>query len=186
VGNLGVSLTGAGYGFDFNPTVDRLRLIDDTDQNLRTNPSNGVTLTDTPIGGGFDIVGSAYTNSFSGATTTVLYGLDAAGDQLLRSTNPNGGVYVAIGPLGVALGATDRIGFDISGLTTTAYFNVGSQFYTVNLASGSATLVGSLGSGELVGLTAYSVPEPSTWALMIGGFGLAGMALRTRRRTGLA
>ena len=26
------------------------------------------------------------------------------------------------------------------------------------------------------------VPEPASWALMIGGFGLAGVALRTRRR----
>jgi hypothetical protein len=25
------------------------------------------------------------------------------------------------------------------------------------------------------------VPEPTTWALMIGGFGLAGAALRRRR-----
>jgi hypothetical protein len=26
------------------------------------------------------------------------------------------------------------------------------------------------------------VPEPATWGLMIGGFGLAGMALRRRRQ----
>ena len=32
-------------------------------------------------------------------------------------------------------------------------------------------------------LAAPAVPEPSSWALMIGGFGLAGTALRTRRRT---
>ena len=184
VGNIGVGLTGAGFGIDFNPTVDRLRVVDDTDQNLRINPNSAVAITDTTIGGGFDIIGSAYTNSFSGALTTTLYGLDAAGDQLLRSTNPNGGVYVAVGPLGVPLSATDRVGFDISGRTGGAYFNVGSQFFTVSLGSGAATLVGSLGSGELVGLTANgNVPEPSAWALMIAGFGLAGLALRGRRRT---
>ena len=31
-----------------------------------------------------------------------------------------------------------------------------------------------------------AVPEPSTWALMIGGFGLAGVSLRARRRTAIA
>ncbi|GAO40160.1 hypothetical protein SCH01S_45_00030 [Sphingomonas changbaiensis NBRC 104936] len=31
-----------------------------------------------------------------------------------------------------------------------------------------------------------SVPEPATWAMMIGGFGLLGTAVRRRRRTGAA
>ncbi|MGH6963681.1 MAG: DUF4394 domain-containing protein [Phenylobacterium sp.] len=182
VGNIAVGLTGTSYGIDFNPTVDRLRLIDNTDQNLRINPANAVTLTDTPIGGGYDIVGSAYTNNFSGAVSTVLYGLDAAGDQLLRASNPNGGVYFSVGPLGIALDTSNGVGFDISGSTGDAYFNSGSSFYSLNLATGGATLIGSLGSGALVGLTAYAVPEPATWALMIGGFALAGLALRGRRR----
>lgn len=30
---------------------------------------------------------------------------------------------------------------------------------------------------------AGDVPEPATWAMMVGGFGLVGTALRTRRRT---
>jgi hypothetical protein len=183
VGNIGVGLTGSAFGIDFNPTVDRLRLIDDTDQNLRINPNNAVTLTDTGIGGGYDIVGSAYTNNFSGATSTVLYGLDALGSQLLRSTNPNGGVYVSVGPLGITLTPSNRVGFDISGSTGDAYFSSGSQLYSLNLTTGGATLIGSLGSGALVGLTAFAVPEPSTWALMIGGFALAGLALRRGRRT---
>lgn len=182
VGNIGVSLTGDSYGIDFNPTVDRLRFIGDTDQNLRINPTTAVRLTDTAISGGFDIVGSAYTRSFAGATSTTLYGLDAAGDQLLRATSPNGGLYVGVGSLGVALSTTDEVGFDISGATGRGYFNIGSKFYSVSLASGGATLIGTLGSGDLVGLTAVGVPEPSTWALLIGGFGLAGAALRTRRR----
>lgn len=32
----------------------------------------------------------------------------------------------------------------------------------------------------------YAVPEPATWAMMIAGFGLAGAALRSRRRVSVA
>ena len=34
--------------------------------------------------------------------------------------------------------------------------------------------------------SASTVPEPASWALMIGGFGMAGTALRRQRRTGFA
>ena len=34
--------------------------------------------------------------------------------------------------------------------------------------------------------TGGAVPEPATWALMLGGFGLAGVALRRRRELGVA
>jgi len=34
---------------------------------------------------------------------------------------------------------------------------------------------------EMTGTTGSAVPEPATWALMIGGFGLAGATLRRRR-----
>ncbi len=32
----------AGYGFDFNPTVDRIRVVTGTGLNFRLNPNNGV------------------------------------------------------------------------------------------------------------------------------------------------
>lgn len=186
IGNLGVGITGTGHGIDFNPVVDRLRFVSDTDLNLRINPNNAATTVDGAISGGFDIVGSAYLNSFPGTTSTALFGLDSATDQLLRTTMPNAGAYFAVGSLGIDIGGSDRVGFDISGETDAAYFNVGGQFYTLNLATGASTLVGSLGAGELVGITAAAaIPEPTTWALLIGGFGLAGAALR-RRRTALA
>ncbi|WP_294331275.1 PEPxxWA-CTERM sorting domain-containing protein [uncultured Sphingomonas sp.] len=35
---------------------------------------------------------------------------------------------------------------------------------------------------RLTGVTGGAVPEPASWAMMIGGFGLAGGAIRTRRK----
>ncbi len=47
----------------------------------------------------------------------------------------------------------------------------------------SATAVASTFTGTAT-FNAGAVPEPASWALMIGGFGLIGSALR-RRRTSL-
>ena len=181
--------SGSSFGIDFNPVPDRLRVISDTDQNLRINVAGGATTVDgsikqTAAAGGaavFDIVGAAYTNSVAGATTTTLYALDAASNSLLTTTNPNGGEYTVVGALGVPLGINDAIGFDISGATGIAYFNRQDTLYTVNLSTGAATRLGNIGAGRVFGLTvAGAVPEASTWAMMIFGFGLAGVALRRR------
>ena len=46
---LSVALSGSAFGVDFNPTVDRLRIVSDEDQNLRANVDTGATLTDSPL-----------------------------------------------------------------------------------------------------------------------------------------
>lgn len=52
-----------------------------------------------------------------------------------------------------------------------------TALYTSNGApGGGGRFVGSINYPSIAG-----VPEPATWALMIGGFGLAGAALRRRR-----
>jgi hypothetical protein len=43
-------LTGTDFGFDFNPTVDRIRVVSDNEQNLRLNPdTGGIAATDLAI-----------------------------------------------------------------------------------------------------------------------------------------
>lgn len=72
------------------------------------------------------------------------------------------------------------------------------MFYSVapSATSGSWTTDGLFNKkGNLRGISHYTlwgtpggnaIPEPSTWAMMIAGFGLAGGALRSRRKASLA
>ncbi|GGE08224.1 lipoprotein [Polymorphobacter glacialis] len=184
IGIIAPPPTGSNFGIDFNPVPDRLRLISDTNQNLRINPTNAVTLVDTPItlngSSTVDIIGSAYANNRAGALTTRLYGLDAITDSLLVATNANAGTYINVGALGVALGSLDRVGFDISGRTNNAFFSVRNSLYSLNLGTGTGTLIGNVGAEGLAGITAAGVPEPASWAMLIAGFGLVGASMRRR------
>jgi hypothetical protein len=69
---------GANLSLDFNPTVDRIRLVAETGQNLRLDPDLGtVVLIDRNLKPGTPFVsGAAYTNSFAGTSTTELFVLD--------------------------------------------------------------------------------------------------------------
>ena len=159
-----IALNGSEFGVDFNPTVDRLRIISDAEQNLRVHPDTGaVAGTDTPLTPAGEVTGAAYTNNVAGATQTTLFDIDAATDNLVRqggvngTPSPNLGVLTTVGPLGV--NTTSVLGFDISSMDGTAFaaLNVGgiSRLYTINLATGTASLVGTIGSGGAVrGLTA--------------------------------
>ena len=153
---------GANYGFDFNPAVDRIRVVNSADQNMRINPFTGViagndTSIDNPTSGE-EIFSSAYDRNTAGTTLTTLYAIDIYSDQLMMqggvngAPSPNGGVISAVGPLGVLLGS--RLGgFDI-GSDGTAYASlqtIGGLFslYQINLATGAATLVGAIGNGAV-------------------------------------
>ena len=128
-------------GFDFNPTVDRIRFVTNTGQNLRLNPNDGtIAATDGSINPGTPIItGAAYTNNFAGATTTALYVLD--GTTLYLQNPPNNGTLVSVGPLGITNGLQN--GFDIGGTSGNAFavFTVAtaSKVYSINLTSGAAT-----------------------------------------------
>ena len=43
-----VKLEGTQFGFDFNPTVDRIRLVSNTGQNLRLHPDTGAVVDSNP------------------------------------------------------------------------------------------------------------------------------------------
>lgn len=139
------TLNGTGFGFDFNPTVDRIRLVSNVRQNLRLNPITGtIAAVDGMLNPGApSISGAAYTNNFAGATTTVLYDIDCRAQKLYKQLPPNDGTLVEVGPLGIVVQATN--GFDIGSTSGTAWgiFKVDNNnaLYTVNLETGAATKV---------------------------------------------
>jgi trimeric autotransporter adhesin len=164
-GQFTPSLFGTDFGFDFNPTVDRIRLVSDAEQNIRLNPDTGLVAgVDNSINPAGNLVASAYSNNFSGATSTTLYGLDSASDQLVIQNPPNDGTVTPVGALGVD--TNGLVGFDIAPGTGTAYASLTapaastSSLYTVNLSTGAATLVGTIGGGiNIRGLAVVAGPE---------------------------
>jgi hypothetical protein len=172
-----IPIQGKAVGFDFNPTVDRVRIITNTGQNLRAHPDTGAIV-------GFDTnlayaendsnegvqplaVGAAYTNPDNDPLTgTTLYDLDARLDILAIQNPPNSGTLNTVGSLGISTNVL--AGFDIapSGI---AYASLKvnkkssrgacgqSQLVTVNLTNGTATTLGFIGSDNPIrGLAAIA------------------------------
>ncbi|MBD3582880.1 DUF4394 domain-containing protein [Flavobacterium selenitireducens] len=139
------TLVGTDFGFDFNPFVDKIRIVSDTGQNLRVNPVDGsLVATDGNLNPGTPtITAAAYTNSYPGTASTVLYDIDSATDMLYKQDPPNAGTLTAIGSLGIDV--MDTNGFDIGGNSNTAYaiLTVGTtnKIYSINLSNGSATAI---------------------------------------------
>lgn len=128
-----VVLRGESFGIDFNPTVDRLRIVSDANQNLRVNVDTGAladfdaTVPGTqpdvdlqyaagdPNTGEDPIVGGvAYRNaqpSAFGTTNTELLDIDARTDDMSRQSPPNNGTLNTVG--GIVFETRRLIGFDI-------------------------------------------------------------------------
>ena len=176
----------ADWGFDFNPAVDRIRIVNDAEQNLRVLPATGaLAATDTALAYatgdanfGTDpiIVGSAYSNDITGANFTTLYSIDFNGGaaRLVRqggvdgSPSPNGGALNTVNSLGVTL-SSPNVGFDIDGHNGAAHaaLSVGgvTGFYLLNLTTGASTLLNTIGDGSTaIRDIAIITPPPATAA----------------------
>ncbi len=173
-GQFAVLLNGTSFGFDFNPTVDRIRVTSNADQNLRLNPDTAAVIDNdaatpgiqpdgtldypgTDANGAADpnIVASAYTNNFPGATTTTLFDIDSGLDILATQIPPNNGTLNTVGALNAG-NITDQVGFDIETGTGTAFAalqvtgETTSRLFTINLTTGAATGVGVIGGTEIL------------------------------------
>jgi hypothetical protein len=191
---------GTAWGFAFNPTVDRIRVVNDGRDNFRVNPNNGaVAGVDTALSAGARVVGAAYDRNLPGLPSTTLFDIDSNSDMLVRQGGvdgnplPNGGVITPIGALGV--NTSDLVGFDIEGNALAfASLTVGgtSGLYYVDLASGATTLLGAIGDGStsIVGialaLVPYEAPALSPAALGAAVLLLAAVAFAAVLRRGSA
>lgn len=177
-----VALRGNEFGFDFNPTVDRVRVVSDAGQNLRLHPDTGAVVDSNPNVDGvqidgdlaFDaqdvnagkpvaIVSAGYTYNKDNEKVTTNFAIDARQGLLVTqgtregvvpAVSPNTGRLYTVGALGA--GAFERASFDISDVNNAAYAALTpagasrSVLYRVNLASGAATRIGTIGGGSVV------------------------------------
>lgn len=154
---------GDRYGIDFNPAVDRIRVVNDNDENFRLNPDNGaLAATDSNLNPpGEKVAGLAYdrveilvppivpNNTTAYAISLSSTSLVTIGDVNGTPKSPNTGQILNPKPLGLTLALSSTAGFDISpGGIAFATLEDGVTglpgLYTIDLTSGAATLVGTL------------------------------------------
>lgn len=152
-------------GCDFNPVLDRLRVVGSNQQNFSVNVDDGTATSQTALayisgdpnfGIEPNITAGAYTNSRIGASTpasTQLFDIDYDRDVLVLQDPPNG-TLTTVGALGVNFAPI--AGMDI--LTDTngrnfAFAISGSTLYSINLSTGAAAKLGNFPTrGGFVGL----------------------------------
>jgi hypothetical protein len=171
---------GREWGFDFNPAVDRIRVVADNGVNLRLHPETGALIDSDPATPGVQldgtlaydaadsaagkaprIVAAAYTYNQANDKITTNYAIDAAAGTLVHqgtkegvtpAVSPNTGRLYTVGALGI--GAFDHAVFDISDVGNVAYAGVhprgarATRWYRLDLASGRAAFLGTVGGGE--------------------------------------
>ena len=176
-----VKLDGSQFGFDFNPTVDRIRVISQTSQNLRLHPDTGAVVDSNPNMDGVQIdgplayangdanfgkkpsvVGAAYSYNKADTKITTNFALDAATGSLITQgsregsnpmVSPNTGQLFTVGKLGVNF---EDAAFDIQALSDVAFTALsgkdirGTRWYTLDLKTGTAQFIGTIGTSEAI------------------------------------
>ena len=209
VGSTEVGIAGAAdlpSGYDFNPTVDRIRYGNTNDENLRLNPNNASLAgndTDLTPAATTTIIASAYDRNFDRQTVlsppnnvipTTLWTIDRNDSQvgiqggIDGNPTPNGGVVTDLGPLGFTLNQANDGGFDIVpgiesvalAALTDAADNL-TRLYTIDLtpsvdSSPRAQAIGLIGNGQTEVRSIAIVPDR---IVAVGADGKATPQVRT-------
>lgn len=166
---LAVALQGTTFGFDFNPAVDRIRVVSDRGQNLRLHPDTGAVVDADPAQAGVQtdgllayaasdaqagrvpqVVAAAYSYNKADPKITTNFAIDAGAQALVTQgsregvqppVSPNGGLLFSVGLL--QAGAIDDVAFDIHALT-----DLGFAVLTAHGAGISRWVQVDLGTGR--------------------------------------
>ena len=166
--------TGGTWSVDFNPTVDRVRLVHSSGANYRLDPNTGALgATDTNVAPAKPSALAYDRSTVPAPSATTLFVIDDVANTLGRiggvdgTPSPNAGATTPIGPLGVDPDA-DSVAFDIAPQgDAIASMTVGgtTSLYTLNLATGAATSVGAIGAGTAT-LRDLAAPRPPRGAVV--------------------
>ncbi|MEQ1930621.1 MAG: DUF4394 domain-containing protein [Parvularculaceae bacterium] len=204
-GQTVATTNGPNVDLDWNPTIDRMRAVGSSDENIVFNPNTGGAAAQVPLfyqagdpNAGVNplVAGNAYSNNFAGAASTQQYVLDY-GLDIIATLGNNAGTLGTLGALtlnGAAFDFNSDMGFDIASDTgVDVFYALLSQggltaLFTINVATRELTQIGAFESnlGQIRGLAVASiVPLPAGLLLFLtGGAGL-GLVRRMRRRTGM-
>lgn len=184
IGTAAISptLSGTAFDMDFDPVADRIRVVSNTGQSLRINPSDGSAIVDpvlayaagdVNVGQTPNIVAAGYALNFVGAVTTTLYEIDASRDALVTQGNvnatpvdPDQGQLFTVGTLGTGIDAGSVSGFEITNYGAAFMLinptgSTNSQLYSIDLSTGTARLLGTVtGSPAVTDITSRPPRSP--------------------------
>lgn len=178
---VGLPAGATEWGFDFNPTVDRIRVVSNTGFNMRLHPDTGAVIDSDPNTPGLqldgrlqydssdvnasqpaNVVAAGYTYNKDNEKITTNFALDGKLGVLVHQgtkegvqppVSPNTGKLFTVGSLGV--GGFDKATLDISDVSNAAYsaITTGGQsvWYRIDLATGKATRIAGIAGGPVVG-----------------------------------
>lgn len=169
VGTQAVALAPGRWEIDFNPAADRIRVVADHGANLRLHPDTGALAATDPAvayaagdaaaGKTPQVAAAAYTYNKANDKLTTNYAIDIGRGTLVTqgskegaepAVSPNTGQLFTVGPLGT--GPVEAAAFDIADTDNAALaaLHIGgrTRLHLVDLASGKATLIGTVGDGK--------------------------------------
>ncbi len=182
------------FGMDFNPTVDRVRVVNSAGQNFRMNPNNGALVDGDAVAAGVNMDGgingptvsvqeTAYTNSAPSVTVTTQYTVDQTIDALCIQNPPNAGTQTMCMPLSVPVETVQ--GFDIPptvAVTTSNTVATGSgtavvrasgrtqdELVSINLSTGTVTTAGPISTAGVIGIALQQPAATPVFVLSADG-----------------